>query len=142
VGDPVSFVDPTGEFGVAGAGIGAGIELGLQAFKNYRTGCDVLDFSNYNLYDVGISAAVGALGPGWFAVGKNTLNSSRAIATLSEQLGCARTANRTAKIAGRIQSYTQSITDDLVLQGAFQGAKYIGQQITDAGGANNCTCQK
>ena len=102
----------------------------------------MLDLGNYNWYDVGISAAVGAFGPGLLAVGKNTLNSGRAIANLSEQLGRAQTANRAGKIAGRIQAHTQSIADDLVLQGAFQGAKYVGKQIADTGGANDCTCRK
>jgi hypothetical protein len=145
-GNPISGVDPTGEVGLVGAGIGAGIELGVQAFKNYRAGCDLFDIGNYNWYDVGIAAAVGAVAPGWLTVGKNTLNSGRAISTLSEQLGRAQTANRAAKIAGRIQAHTSSIAGDLVTQGAFQGAKYIGQQGTDAGGANpdrsDCTCRR
>jgi RHS repeat-associated protein len=141
-GNPVSYVDPTGEFGVVGGGIGAGIELGVQGFNNYRAGCDLFDVGNYNWYDVGIAAAVGAVAPGLLAVGKNTLNSGRAISTLSEQLGRAQTANRAAKIASRIQAHTSSIAGDLVTQGAFQGAKYVSKQATDAGGANDCTCRK
>lgn len=105
----------------------AGIELGIQAFNNYRAGCDVLDVGNYKRYDVGIAAAVGAVAPGWFTVGKKTLDSGRAIATLSEQLSRVQTINRASKIAGRIQAHTSSIAGDLVTQGAFQGAKYIGK---------------
>jgi hypothetical protein len=141
-GSPLSKTDPTGEIGLLGAGIGAGIELGIQAFKNYRAGCDVLALDNYNWYDVGVAAAVGAVAPGWFAVGKNTANSGRAIVSLAEQLGRVKTLNRASKIAGRIQDHTSSIAGDLVTQGAFQGAKYIGKQVTDAGGANDCTCRK
>jgi RHS repeat-associated protein len=141
-GNPISYVDPSGEVGLLGAGIGAGIELGIQALNNYRAGCDVLDVGNYNWYDVGVAAAVGAVAPGWFTVGKNTVNSGRAIATLSDQLSRAQTFNRASKIARRIQAHTSSIAGDLVTQGAFQGAKYVGKQATDAGGANGCTCRK
>jgi len=124
----LSYIDPAGEVGLPGAAIGVGIELGLQAFNNYRAGCDLLYIGNYNWYDVGIAAAIGTVAPGWFSVGKNALNSGRAISTLSEQLGRAQTVNRATKIAGRIQSHTSSIAGDIVTQGAFQGAKYVGKQ--------------
>ncbi|MBN8284888.1 hypothetical protein [Zoogloea sp.] len=119
-----------------------GIELGLQAFNNYRTGCDLLNIGNYNWYDVGIAAAIGTIAPGWFSVGKSALNSGRAISKLSEQLGRAQTINRAAKIAGRIQSHTSSIAGDIVIQGAFQGAKYVGKQVTGAARTTDCSCQK
>ncbi|MFM2058832.1 MAG: hypothetical protein RLY71_3217, partial [Pseudomonadota bacterium] len=141
-GNPVSYIDPTGEAGLLGAGVGAGLEFGIQALKNYRNGCDVFDVGNYNWYDVGVSAAVGAIAPGWLAVGKTAGTSGRAIANLTEQLGRAQTANRAAKIEGRIASHSMSIADVLVPQLGFQGVKELGKQVSGAGGANDCTCRK
>ena len=45
-GNPVSFVDPTGEVGIVGGLIGAGIEIGIQGYKNYQDGCDIFDMDN------------------------------------------------------------------------------------------------
>jgi len=57
-GDPIRTTDPTGEFGIVGALIGAGIDLGLQLVLNGGR----LDCVNWK--EVGISAATGALGGG------------------------------------------------------------------------------
>jgi RHS repeat-associated protein len=140
-GNPLMYVDPTGEF-LVGAGAGAAIELGIQAFNNYRNGCDVFSARNYNWYDVGVAAAVGAIAPGWLSVGKTAATSGRAISTLTEQLGRAQTANRVAKIESRIASHSMSIANVLVPQLGFQGVKAIGNQVNNAGGANDCTCRK
>lgn len=131
-----------GEAGLLGAGFGAGLELGTQAFKIYRNGCDVFDAGNYNWYDVGVSAAVGAIAPGWLAVGKTASTSGRAIANLMEQLGRAQTANRAAKIERRIAEHSMSIADVLLPQIGFQVVKELGKQVSGVGGANDCTCEK
>lgn len=114
----------------------------MQAFGNYRKGCDLLDYKNYDWYDVGVSAAVGAIAPGWFSVGKKSWTSGRAIATLTEQLGRAQTANRAAKVASRITDHTQGVADLLLPQLGFQGIKQIGKEVTDGGGSNDCKCQQ
>jgi RHS repeat-associated protein len=60
-GDPLNDQDPTGEFGLAGALIGAGLDLGLQLATNGgKIEC-------VNWMQVGISGAVGAILPGAFA---------------------------------------------------------------------------
>ncbi len=141
-GNPLSYVDPNGEFGVLGVAFGAGLELGLQALSNYRNGCDVLDLGNYNWYDVGVAGAVGAIAPGWIRVGKTATSSGRAIAALTEQLSRARTANRISKVESRIAAHSTSIADALLPQLGFQGIKALGKEVTDAGGANDCTCKK
>ena len=57
--DSVNFIDPTGEFWwLVGAGIGAGIDLGVQLALNGG------DWSQVNWYSVGLSGAAGALGFG------------------------------------------------------------------------------
>jgi RHS repeat-associated protein len=137
-GNPVSYVDPTGEVGLLGAGAGAGIELALQALKNYRNGCDVLDAGNYNWGQVGVAAAVGVVAPGWLAVGKTGASSGRAIANLSEQLGRAQTANRAAKIESRIVGHATSIADVLLPQLGFQGAKAAANHVAGGGGRGRC----
>jgi hypothetical protein len=109
---------------------------------NYRNGCDVLDVRNYSWYDAGVSAAVGAIAPGWLGVGKTTANSGRAVANLFEQLSRAQTLNRVAKIESRIASHATSIADVVDSQEAFHGVKAIGKQVTGASGTNDCTCRK
>jgi RHS repeat-associated protein len=135
--NPVSYTDPTGEIPLLGTLIGAGVEIGMQAYRNYRNGCDVLDPGNYDWWDVGISAAVGAVAPGWLSVGKTSWTSGHAISTLSDQLSRARTANRVAKIEGRISDHRGQIGDALSTQAGFQGAKAI---INSANGGKDCSC--
>jgi uncharacterized protein RhaS with RHS repeats len=84
-GNPLSYSDPTGE--IAGIAIGVAIELGIQAYRNYQKGCDLLDIGNYNWWDVGVAGAVGAIAPGWIGVGKGVYKSGKAIGNLSGQLG-------------------------------------------------------
>ena len=78
-GDPLSATDPEGEFGIPGALIGAGIDLGLQLLANGgRLDC-------VNWLQVGVAGAMGAVGGGaiagafkhtktaknWFQMSKN-----------------------------------------------------------------------
>jgi hypothetical protein len=57
-GNPVEFIDPTGEFGLAGALIGAGLDIGLQLIINGGR------FDCINWKQVGVSAALGVVGAG------------------------------------------------------------------------------
>jgi RHS repeat-associated protein len=76
-GDPVSMTDPEGEFGVAGAVIGGGIDLAIQLAINGG------NISCVNWGDVGMSMVIGALTGGlangnfaWKA-GSNTWGATR-----------------------------------------------------------------
>ncbi|MFZ2725171.1 MAG: RHS repeat-associated core domain-containing protein [Methylococcaceae bacterium] len=76
-GNPVGWVDPYGEFGLLGAAIGSGIDLGFQLLSNGgRLSC-------VNWTDVGLSAVAGALtggfGDGAFTwkAGSNTWGATR-----------------------------------------------------------------
>jgi RHS repeat-associated protein len=121
--DPLSAADPTGEFGLVGAAIGAAVELGLQAAGNYMAGNDAFDVNNYNWTDVGIAAAVGAVAPGWGSVAKTAKTSGQALKTLTAQLERAQTTNRAAKLESRIGKHQSTIADAVSTQLGFQSAK-------------------
>lgn len=125
------YTDPTGESGIVGAVVGAAVEIGMQARKNYRRGCDVIDPRNYDWWDIVVPAGIGAAGPGWLGVGKSTWRFGGAIKNLSEQAGRARTANRAQKIGSRINVHKDTIKGALITQGRFQGAKEAGKHIND-----------
>jgi uncharacterized protein RhaS with RHS repeats len=137
-GNPVSLTDPTGEFAIVGAIVGAGFEVGMQAYKNYQNGCDLLDIDNYDLWDVAWAGAAGAFAPGLLNVGKTTWKSGNAIRTIASQ--SANTANRAAKNAGRIAAHKKQITDIVTTQAAYQGGKTVAKAIN--GDARGCGCDK
>ena len=63
-GNPVSYVDPTGEYGVGGAVAGGLINFGVQFGTAWRIGGDwKLALRCVNWTDVGMSAGMGFIGP-------------------------------------------------------------------------------
>ena len=64
-GNPLSYVDPTGEYGVGGAVGGAIFSTGMQIVTNFfATGGDVKrSLLCIDLADIALSAALGAAGP-------------------------------------------------------------------------------
>jgi len=140
--NPVSYVDPRGEFGIVGGLIGAGVEIGLQGYRNYRAGCDVFNLGNYNWWDVGAAGVIGAVAPGWGSVGKSAYRSGKAIGNLAGQLKRAQTANRVAKIEQRIQKNVGNVMGPLVAQGVFQGGKALVKEITNTDDSKECVCQQ
>ena len=138
--NPLSNTDPLGLFGVVGAGFGAGIELSIQAYKNYRDECDLFDLDNYDWWDVGVAAAVGAVAPGAISVGKTAWTSGNAAKNLSAQLTRARTPNRAAKLQGRLDAHTGAIVEAVATQGAWQGYQLVGKQLNGKS-PRDCTCK-
>jgi hypothetical protein len=110
----------------------------MQAYKNHRDGCDIFNIDNYDWWDVGASAVVGALAPGMMAVGKTAWKSGNAIKALSSQ--SANTANRAAKIAGRIAEHKNGIKDVVATQVTYQGIKAAAKAAN--GGASSCGCER
>ena len=139
--NPLSNTDPLGLFGVVGAGFGAGIELSIQAYKNYRDECDLFDLDNYDWWDVGVAAAVGAVAPGAISVGKTAWTSGNAAKNLSAQLTRARTPNRVAKLQGRLDAHTGAIIEAVATQGAWQGYQIVGKQLNGKS-PRDCTCKR
>jgi RHS repeat-associated protein len=66
-GNPISYVDPEGLFGLAGAVVGGGLELGKQMLVDGKSWQEV------NIGAVLTSAAFGALSPGLITLGKSAL---------------------------------------------------------------------
>lgn len=62
-GNPTNKIDPSGEFGLIGAAVGATLDIGKQALIEGKS------FGDINLGEVVVSAAVGAFAPGLLAVG-------------------------------------------------------------------------
>jgi RHS repeat-associated protein len=63
-GSPIGMRDPEGKFGIVGALIGAGIDIGMQMLIQHRS------IRCVNFSSVLTSAAVGFFTPGWLRVGK------------------------------------------------------------------------
>lgn len=74
-GNPMSKVDPTGEFGLVGALVGAGLSVGTQMLIEGKS------LRCVNIGAVLTSAAVGAFTPGWLAVGGLARGTQSAVAT-------------------------------------------------------------
>lgn len=134
--NPINMVDPTGEVGIVGGLIGAGFEIAIQGYKNYRDGCDIFDIDNYDWWDVGMAGAAGALAPALLNVGKTVWKSGHAVRTISSQ--SANTANRAAKNASRITAHKKQMKDIVTTQAAYQGGKAIGKEIN--GDRSTCGC--
>lgn len=99
--DPLNYTDPTGEFGVVGFLIGAGIEMGMQMVVDGKS------LSEVDYGDVLVAGAVSAVIPGMgnaLKVGANSAKvvakSAKAISNLSGQ--AANTANKANKLGQRI----------------------------------------
>jgi len=130
--DPVNLIDPTGEFGIVGALIGAGLELGIQlALNGGRIEC--VDWA-----DVVVSGAVGAVAPGALAVGKRAWKAKGATKELRRQLGDAKSPSRKQKLKDRIEQHQVEATDMATTQAAWQGTKAAGKKM--AGPTVDCEC--
>lgn len=67
--DGFNRVDPDGRFGLIGAAVGAIVEVGIQVSINVAKGYTWYDI---DVKDVVISAAVGAVAPGWLSAAKKS----------------------------------------------------------------------
>lgn len=78
-GNPLTFIDPTGEIGLPGAIKGAAVSIGMQIAICTVLGGDIVQcLKCINATDVVISAAMGAIYPGWGDLYKGMKNLKRA----------------------------------------------------------------
>lgn len=116
-GNPVLYVDPTGEIGFVGAGVGAGVEIGFQLAKNGgKLGC--IDWT-----DVIVSAAVGAVSP-------SVISSARKLHKLSKVID-RNSGNEIGRRASR------RFGDEFATQSGWQASKYTGKKVF---GEGDCEC--
>jgi RHS repeat-associated protein len=110
-GDPVSFIDPSGEFGIPGMLGSFGFELGLQVLMNYACGRDLLDI---NISDLAAATVAGAFVPPGLAQLKRLSKINKELGAareLAKQLETARTLNRQQKLRQRIDDRIQNVLD-------------------------------
>ncbi|WP_013207826.1 hypothetical protein [Ralstonia solanacearum] len=74
-GNPVNETDPTGKFGLVGALVGAGLDIGMQMIIQGKS------LKCVNIGSVLTSAAVGAFTPGLLTVGGLAVGAEKTIAT-------------------------------------------------------------
>ena len=120
--DPVNLIDPTGEYGIVGALIGAAVEVGVQYATNGQ------DFKKIDWGDVAVSALVGAVAPGIFETGKMVAKSGKAAKELLRQKERARTLSKEKKLLARIKDHKDAIKKALLIQADYQAAKYGGKK--------------
>jgi RHS repeat-associated protein len=123
--NPIDYQDPTGDVGIAGFLVGAGIELGIQLFESGGR-WDCVDW-----LDVGISGGVSAAGAGLLSVGQKAsraVRSAKATRELSRQLSRTRSGSRATKLEGRIAQHDQEILDAALAAGVYQ----LGRGLKDA----------
>jgi len=133
-GNPVSLVDPDGEFALnlIGGGIGAGLELGSQLVRNGG------DFGAVDWVDVAGMGVIGAVAPGMLSAGKSALHSLRASNVLKAQLSKAKAVSRKKILKSRIKSHTDNIKEHLKIQGGLAAGKYLFKKnINDPEFSNN-----
>ncbi len=137
--DPANKTDPTGEVGVPGFLIGAGIETFVQVATNMAAGQGFGEaLSNVDVGDVLVAGAVSAVIPGVYNAaktgvkgGKVIANSRRARETLTAQSG--RTTNRAAKLKERIAAHSEKINAAVQEVDAAVGTATVHQVIKFAG---------
>jgi hypothetical protein len=135
----VNLVDPTGEFIpiiriLGGAIFGGIVEIVTQWIEHEIDDCG--NEFEINWKQVGWSAAVGAVGPGFIeSIGKIAY-SAGAIKTLGTQ--ATNTANKANKISNRIGNHARQIETQILWQGGKFGINQGGKSVIDD---NKCSCK-
>ncbi len=138
VGDPVSYIDPRGEYGLPGALVGAAFDIGWQMAVGGKS------LRCVNIGSVLTSATVGALTPGLLALSLEAKAAVPAIRALQAQLPNAQTAARAAKIQTRIDNHLVPLSNNAQIQGGLMG---VGALIKAATGdkpwtlGSQCECE-
>ena len=133
-GNPTSYSDPTGEFGVVGAGIGAALDLTIQLASNgWRLDC--VDWA-----DVAIAGAVGFVSPGWLRQGTRAFRSFDRAHQIQGRLETATRARHVRRLEHKRNEALRNVAGELATQGGFQAVKYGAQSMLDAQDPCSETC--
>ena len=133
--DPVNALDPTGQFSMSEItasfsvknALGAGafnlsMQIGWNSMSKGEFTLDGIDHS-----DVIIAAVLGGFAPGIGRIYKTAKRTRGALGALVPQLRNARTANRAAKVAGRISSHKNQLIEVIGTQILFGIATRMAQ---------------
>jgi RHS repeat-associated protein len=119
-GNPVSLVDPSGEFGVFGAIGGAAFNVGFQMLVQGKS------WKCVDLKDVAISGLVGFIAPGWLGIGRYGVGLGGPIAAYAADVG--------ATTAGLLVEQSFPTATGIAIK---QGLKRIARPITIG---SECEC--
>lgn len=132
-GDPVRMIDPTGEFGVFGLLVGAGLEMSVQYLTNGGN-LRCIDWA-----DVAMMGAIGAVAPSSLASAGKILHSYKAKRVLGHQLENAKTTNRMRKLEDRLNRHESRLAAEIGTQGAIASGKYVSKKlINDSNHGETC----
>ncbi len=120
-GNPISFADPTGEFGVPGALGGAGFSIGIQMVTCSLLGGDLAQcLKCINFTDVGISAVMGAIAPTWIGnVGGKYRNLNKATKAMTAAGGPGLGGVPAQALRESVKGATASTISGTALKAAF-----------------------
>ncbi|MCO7227573.1 RHS repeat-associated core domain-containing protein, partial [Pleionea sp. CnH1-48] len=120
---PFSLVDPNGEFGVKGALIGVGLEIGLQMYKNAgRWWC-------IDLFDVLLAGLLGAGAPSKLDAAGNLNKGIKNIKTARKQIKRGRPVYKKKTKSGRVITRQYKKVIDKEIQVRLPQLTYIGVAI-------------
>jgi RHS repeat-associated protein len=133
--NPLSYTDPTGEFGAVGAAIGIVIETGVQLARNGG------NIKCLDVADILIAGAIGAVAPGSLSSLKSIKNSIGASRTFGKQLSRVKSASRRQKLNRRARVHRNRIANEVATQVVYQGGKAVAKEALDLPASGQCGCQ-
>ena len=139
--NPLTYTDPTGEFGIVGSVIGAAVELGIQtatqlAANGGNWGCVNIDWA-----DVAMMGAVGFVAPSALGSAGKAYKSYKGNKVRNLQINKAKAKSRINKLAQRVGEHGSRIKNELAVQGGIAAGKYVAKKyINDPSSSSSGSC--
>jgi len=135
-GNPVIFVDETGEFGPLGFAIGVVFDFTLQMATNgWQLKC--VDWG-----DVAIAGAVGLVSPGWMGSGARAFRQFDRAHRIQSRLETARRLRYIRRLTYKRNEALRNVGAELATQGAFQAVQETAQYIVQTRDECSDECAK